>query len=129
MTKLQHYVEEMRARLTEVSETERTLIRELDDALCRLDQRLLADVRDLTTEHEARRVAVLTELQSLASRMGAFPASDEPLTALEDAKPGHVNGYAALDAEQEAVAGDWRQAVSKIDEDIESLFGRRGTPH
>ncbi len=129
MTKLHQYVEEMRARLTEVSETERTLIRELDDALCRLDQRLLADVRDLTTEHEARRIAVLSELQTLASRMGAFPASADPLTALEDETPAHLNGYAALDAEQAAAAGDWRQAVSKIDEDIESLLGRRGAPH
>jgi|LNFM01.1.fsa_nt_gb hypothetical protein len=133
MTKMLQYVDEMRARLTEVATTEQTLIRALDQALSQVDQELLADVRDLTLAHEARRVAILTELQGLASRIGAFPVTAEPLaaTAAGQSQPAieQVPQPSAqpppLPGSFEAVrAGDWRQAVSNINDDLDTYFGR-----
>jgi hypothetical protein len=71
-------VEEMHVRLNEVSAGEQTLLRTLRDALNRVDDRLMQDVRRMTTEHETRRSGVLSELQSLAARIGAFPAPRKP---------------------------------------------------
>lgn len=124
MTKMLQYVEEMRARLTEVANTEQTLIRALDQALAQVDQELLADVRDLTMAHEARRVAILTELQGLASRIGAFPVTAErDPPALE--RGSELAPPPPLPESFEAVrAGDWRQAVSNIKDDLDTYFGR-----
>ena len=52
---------------------EHSLVRALSEALNRVDQKLLQDVRDITTDHEFDRGAILHELQNLASRIGAFP--------------------------------------------------------
>lgn len=129
MTKMLQYVDEMRARLSEVATTEQTLIHALDQALTQVDQELLADVRDLTLAHEARRVAILTELQGLASRIGAFPVTAEcAAPAIERApeltsQPPPLPG--ALPESFDAVrAGDWRQAVSNIKDDLDTYFGR-----
>lgn len=134
MTKMLQYVDEMRARLTEVATTEQTLIRELDQALSRVDQELLADVRDLTLAHEARRVAILAELQGLASRIGAFPVTADPLAVahvaptIEQATPFSPQPPplpGSVPESFEAVrAGDWRQAVSNIKDDLDTYFGR-----
>lgn len=123
MTKMAQLVDEVRARLTEIATTEQTLMRALDDALSAVDQQLLADVRDLTLSHEARRVAILQELQTLASRIGAFPVSRE-----QQVLEGHghaLPGDPPLVPQQDPVrAGDWRQAVSNIREELDEYFGR-----
>ncbi|MGE0629725.1 MAG: hypothetical protein AB7O43_18125 [Hyphomicrobiaceae bacterium] len=134
MTKLLQYVEEMRVRLSEVANTEQALIRELGDALSQLDRQLLSDVRDLTMEHEARRVAVLSELQGLASRIGSFPAGADSLDALDALETnGHsLPGYSLsqeVESQSSVGCGDWRQAVNNIEDDIDTLFGRRGPAH
>lgn len=124
------YVEEMHARLTEVATTEQTLIRALDDALSAVDRQLLADVRDLTSSHEARRVAILEELQVLAARIGAFPTPREPQQVIEANGHALANNGAALPeaapAEEQGPlrAGDWRQAVNNIKDELEEYFGR-----
>jgi hypothetical protein len=121
------YVDDMRARLTEVSDTEQALIRALGDALTRVDQKLLADVRDVMMGHEARRVAILAELQTLASRIGAFPAPREPVPSLE-VGGASLPAYAPPSEQQSAPQpGDWRQAVSNIKDGIETHFGRRSS--
>jgi hypothetical protein len=89
MTKMVQLVEEMRARLTQIADSEQALVRALGEALSLVDQKLLQDVRNLTTEHEARRAAILYELQGLASRIGAFPTA-EPAPGLDYADPGMV---------------------------------------
>lgn len=128
MTKMVQLVDEMRERLTEVASNEQVLVRALGDALSAVDQQLLADVRDLTMAHEARRVAILQELQVLASRIGAFPTPREPQPALE------ANGHTlpagiADDAAGAALrGGDWRQAVNNIKDELEEYFGRN-VPH
>ena len=130
MTKMIDFVDDMRARLTEVATTEQTLIQALGDALASVDQQLLADVRDLTLAHEARRVAILSELQTLAARIGAFPVAREAIPTIEDGAPG-LPPYVPPTAQQDVAgrSGDWRQAASNIAEEVETRFGRRGPPH
>lgn len=67
-----------REQLDAIADTEGKLLTSLRDALQRFDQRLLKDVRNVTAEHESRRGLILHELQSLASRIGVFPASPDP---------------------------------------------------
>src|SRR5689334_4311512 len=74
MTKMIQLIEEMDARLSQIADAENELVRALGHALSRVDQRLLQDVRKITTEHESRRGAILHELQGLATRIGAFPS-------------------------------------------------------
>ena len=125
MTKMLTYVEEMQARLTEVATTEQTLIRALGEALARVDQQLLADVRDLTLAHEARRVAILEELQCLASRIGAFPIPVEKAPPVIEATSRSLPPSAPAAEQQEPIRpGDWRKAVSNIKEELDGYFGR-----
>jgi hypothetical protein len=84
---------------------EQELVRALGDAMSRADQKLLQDVRGAAADHEARRGAILNELQSLAARMGALPRPREPYTALTEApqravRPGGADG--ALPKPQES---------------------------
>ena len=72
MTKLLQHIEEMRVRLSEIAGDEQTLVQALGDALSRLDQQLLRDVRSIATEHEIRREEILGELQGLAIGIGMF---------------------------------------------------------
>jgi hypothetical protein len=82
MSKMLQLVEEMHVRLNEISSSEQALLRALRDALNRVDDKLMQDVRNITAEHETRRRAVLGELQSLATRLGAFPGPREPAPEL-----------------------------------------------
>ena len=86
MTSLIQQIEAMRTRMNELAAGEQDLVRALGDALTRADQKLLQDVRSVAADHEARRGAILNELQSLAARMGALPRPpQEPYAALTEA--------------------------------------------
>jgi hypothetical protein len=150
MTKMVQLVEEMRARLTQIADSEQALVRALGEALSLVDQKLLQDVRHLTTEHEARRAAILYELQGLASRIGAFPtAQPEPTPGLDYADPAMVaigaahtgiaqNGMAHNGTHTSAAMngsprpfsrGDWRQAASNIEDGLDVYFQDRAAQH
>ena len=153
MTKMVQLVEEMRARLTQIADSEQALVRALGEALSLVDQKLLQDVRNLTTEHEARRAAILYELQGLASRIGAFPtAQPEPVPGLDYADPAVVaigashtgmaqNGIAQSGVTQNGLPatmngnprpfsrGDWRQAASNIEDGLDVYFQDRTAQH
>ena len=155
MTKMVQLVEEMRARLTQIADSEQALVRALGEALSLVDQKLLQDVRNLTTEHEARRAAILYELQGLASRIGAFPtAHPEPAPGLEYVDPvvaigaSHTgiaqNGTAQNGLAHNGVAhtgaafngnprpfsrGDWRQAASNIEDGLDVYFQEHAAQH
>jgi hypothetical protein len=75
MSKMLRLVEEMHVRLSEVAASEQALLQTLRDALNRVDDKLMQDVCTITAEHETKRRAALDELQSLASRIGAFPSA------------------------------------------------------
>jgi len=111
MTKLLQHIEEMRVRLSEIASDEQALVQALGDALNRLDQQLLGDVRTIATEHELRREGILGELQGLASSIGM---SRQPLGAPQ--APEELPSYGRANGSQERIIGprDWRQALSKV---------------
>ena len=79
MSRMLQLVEEMHVRLNEIAASEQALLKVLRDALNRVDHKLLQDVQVITAQHEAKRRAVLDELQGLASSIGAFPSSPQPM--------------------------------------------------
>jgi len=111
MGKLQQQLEEMHIRIAEMASHEETLVKALSDALTRLDEQLLADVRAISSDHEVRRTAILGELQGLASSIGMFQVPRSPAAAQID----HEAEVAAYIPN----AGDWRQATSNIRDDHE----------
>ena len=123
MTKLHEQIEQMRVRLAEIAGNEQALIKALGDALGRLDQALLRDVRSLACEHEVRREAILGELQGLAGSIGMFRA---PLHAVP--APEELPAYMPAQGPQQAISpGDWRRAASNIEDELE--FPLNGSAH
>jgi hypothetical protein len=144
-------VEEMGARISQITDAEQELVRALGDALTRVDQKLLQDVRKISTEHESRRGAILHELQGLATRIGAFPAPREPITSVEYSEPVVARPIAAAATVMPASSafppvsgvpnadgvpaangllrpfsrGDWRQATSNIEDELDNFFKDR----
>jgi hypothetical protein len=121
MTKLIEQIEQMRVRLSEIASNEQALIKALGDALNRLDQALLRDVRSLASEHEVRREAILGELQGLAAGIGMFRAPLRP-------SPEELPSYMPAHGPQPAISpGDWRRATSNIEDELEfPLNGSNG---
>jgi hypothetical protein len=143
MTNMRQLIEEMGARLSQIADAENELVRALAEALSRVDQRLLQDVRKITTEHESRRGTILNELQGLATRIGAFPTARQPMPGVEYVKPA-ARSITAANSAPEANAfltanglggangqarpfsrGDWRQAASNIENELDSFFKER----
>src|SRR5262245_36740971 len=129
MSRLIEHIEKVRMRLTEISVSELHLVRALGDALSRVDEKLLRDVRAVTAEHEARRGEILCELQLLATRVGSFPTPPEPYAeigtdashAVADSADGS-NGTNGNGHHHAAIGvGDWRQAAKNIEDDLDFL--------
>jgi hypothetical protein len=125
MTTLIQQIEEMRVRMNELASSEHGLVRALGDALSRADQKLLQEVRNLTTEHEVRRGEILNELQNLASRMGALPRPRRPVVPALEEVPIDV-AVAMQEPTQPALrGGDWRRATANIQEELAARFNGR----
>ena len=125
MTKLLQHIEEMRVRLSEIAGDEQALVQALGDALNRLDNQLLRDVRSIATEHELRREEILGELQGLAGGIGMFrPPLGAPQAPDELAPLRRANGF-----QQRIAPGDWRQATSNIENDIDFHVNGRAPSH
>lgn len=128
MSKMIQLVEELRDRLSTIADGEQKLVASLREALNRFDQKLLQDVRAITAEHESRRGAILSELQGLASRMGAFPPPRDPrlgsgsLPAGEPAAPS-LTANGRLRAVEGG--GAWREATDKLQTELDSYFKKR----
>jgi len=128
MSKMLQLVEEMHVRLNEISTSEQALLRALRGALNRVDDKLMQDVRNITAEHETRRLAVLGELQSLAARIGAFPASREPARELGYAQTGSWPQGADDDAYQRALGrGRERRDANNITAELDLYFKARAS--
>ncbi|KUO57723.1 MAG: hypothetical protein APF80_02485 [Alphaproteobacteria bacterium BRH_c36] len=127
------HIEEMHAKLADVSNREGLLIAALGEALSLADKKLLDDVRSLTIEHETRRGLILSELQNLAARIGAFPISEDCEDSIST--QGHLDlpyyetGEAPHEPDDEACkvdmsamdgprGGDWRQAAMNIRDEL-----------
>jgi hypothetical protein len=83
LTLLTPHIEQLRQRLAQTADAERSLVQHLGDALKRFDQDTLQSVRNVTFEHEERRAGILAELQALAASIGTFmPAREASETAV-----------------------------------------------
>ena len=101
------------------------VVKKINAALARADQKLLQDVRSVAADHEARRGAILSELQSLAARMGALPRPpQEPYAALTETP---VNVPPREIAPLARGGGDWRQAAAQIEEVVSYHLKDRAT--
>jgi hypothetical protein len=125
MTDAQAHIEAMQRRIEQMAAREEKLITALDQALSSADSKLLDDVRALTLEHEARRTIILNELQSLATRVGAFPASAKPVETIEYEAVAATSGEADPKSEPKIAedppqsrGGDWRTATRRIAEEL-----------
>lgn len=138
MSKLAELVEELRQHLGRIGDSEQKLVSSLRDALSRYDQKLLQDVRGIAAEHEARRGAILSELQSLAGRVGAFPSARGGSLGLEAAptlspeKPPALPGTPPSgppppqSGRLRAVEGGaWREATERLQTELDVYFKRR----
>lgn len=134
MSKMFELVDELRQQLQTVGDTEQKLVASLREALSRYDEKLLQDVRSLAAEHEARRGAILGELRSLASRMGAFPPREphesllEPAPVRESPPALPTNAAATLSPNGKLRAvpgGAWREAAERLQDELDVYFRKR----
>ncbi len=142
LTNLHPHIEQMRVRLSETANTERSLVQSLSHALNRLDQDILQSVRNIAADHETRRDAILDELQALAGSIGTFRPQHEhaPLESvatprplpqpvaipqpLARPQPTSVVIPDQIDYGQQYGPGDWRQATKNVNlqDDLEALL-------
>ncbi|MET0431541.1 MAG: hypothetical protein ABWZ86_03605 [Hyphomicrobium sp.] len=122
MTGLSKNVEEMLGRLAENARTEQEFVQTLSDALRRVDEQLLRDVRNVSLQHELRREAILGELQELATRLCALPVrGPDPATTIDH--HGHpVQAEIAPPPHNMHAGADWRQATQNIGDEFDFRF-------
>jgi hypothetical protein len=77
MTKLPQHIDEMGVLLTQTAQHEQSLVKALSEALSKVDEQLVKDIRKVAVQHQARRAEIFMELQALAHCIGAFPAAHE----------------------------------------------------
>lgn len=124
MAHLSQKLAEMHRRLAENTQEEQALIRALNAALNHVDEKLLAEIRQVTSQHEARRVLIMNELQVLAGRLCAFPVTaSEPMAAIEtDNHPAQINGHNGHNGHANGTThapGNWRIAAQNIQDDLD----------
>ncbi|HRN88528.1 hypothetical protein [Hyphomicrobium sp.] len=123
MAHLSEKLAEMHRRIAEDAQEEQALVRALNAALNHVDEKLLAEIRHVTVQHEARRSAIMNELQLLATRLCAFPAPPaDRRPAIEGgyADGGHLNGE-HLNGHTHA-PGNWRIAAQNVEDDDLDFF-------
>lgn len=121
MTTLHQHLEEMRVRLAENSTSELAMVHALADALRRIDEKLLREVRTVTADHEQRRTAILGEMLTLATRLCALPDHHQPPPRPASIEQ-HAHIVAADPLTMSGMPGDWRQAAKNIEDDLEYPF-------
>ena len=120
MTKLVQHIDEMRARLTQTSTSEQSLVKSLGDALNHVDQQLVRDIRKVATEHEARRAGIFNELHAFACSIGFFqPAPEVGFVPQQN------------DGPYFPAVGDWRQATMNLNyqDEFEHHLNGKGPQH
>ena len=110
MTTLVQQIEQMRLRMNGLAADEEGLVRTLGEALNRVDEKLLTDVKNLTLEHESRRGAILKELQVLAFRLGALPRQREQFGVVDGGAPRELRPHQTPQlSQQNSTRGNWRR--------------------
>jgi hypothetical protein len=109
LTELTPHINEMRTKLSQTAEHERSLTQSLSDALKRMDQETLRNVRNISAEHEARRAGILIELQALAASIGTFqPAREQQVPIQQQAGP-RLSYHDELEASLQALLREGSQ--------------------
>lgn len=125
MTTLAQQIEQMRSRVDEIARNDERLVTTLANALNRADEKLLNDVVELAEEHEARRGAILKELQVLACRLGTFPRQLDQFTKKEGA-PRELESRPTIPLNLGVRArGDWGDELLLDEEIVNHLRHRR----
>jgi hypothetical protein len=122
MSESETHIQQMQVRLQKMAAREETLINALNEALSCADRKLLDDVRSVTADHEARRAIIMTELQTLAERIGAFPVSARTVDTIEYEAPEPADEMPANPAPEPAAlmpGGDWRKAAKNITDGLD----------
>lgn len=127
MSESENHIEQLHARLEKMAAREQLLIEALNEALSTADRKLLDDVRGVTADHEARRAIIMSELQTLAERIGVFPVSNAPVETIEYQEPvaAHPPAVDLTTDDTSARGGDWRKAAKKITDGLD--FHLNGT--
>ncbi|MBL8884651.1 MAG: hypothetical protein JNL45_16550 [Hyphomicrobium sp.] len=135
MTGMTKTVEEMLSRLENNSKSELSLVRALAEAIRRVDDQMLHELRNLSLQHELRRESILDELQTLATRLCHLPARptpsairaaiDQPALAQKRANAETVD---AGDVVGNGTGADWRQAAQNIQDDLDFAFSAPPPP-
>jgi len=123
MTDLVQQLEHMRVRMHQQAQQEAGLVAELGDALRASDHQLLQDVRTVAAEHEARRAAILGELQMLAARLNALPLR-ESSPSLPNAPRGILSSGQSNATPSHRTA-DWEQRSASIREALANHLQKR----
>lgn len=121
MTTLHQHLEEMRVRLAENATSELAMVHALADALQRIDEKLLREVRSVTADHEARRTAILGEMLNLAARLCSLPDHTKPMPRAASIEQ-HAHVVVGDPMTVNGIPGDWRQAAKNIEDDLEYPF-------
>ncbi len=131
LTQLTPHINEVRDRLSQTTEAERSHVQTLSDEFRRLDQETLKSVRTAAAEHEARRTGILNELQTLADSIGMFQPQPENALPKPVAIPQSVvKAQPAAGIPEQLDYGyqysppAWRQATKNpsLEDDLEALL-------
>ena len=127
LTNLLPHIEEMRVRLSEIADTERSHVQSLSNALNRLDEDILQSVRNIAAEHETRRDAILDELQALAGSIGTFPSAREPVQPVAIQR--HDGHLYALGSGNRRQAAQNLSYHDELERNLTGLLNGKGTPN
>ena len=125
MSTMVQLVEELRQQLDTIVDTEQTLVASLRDALNRFDQKLLQDVRNITVEHETRRGVILSELQTLASQIGAFQVPRGARLGSNGAAPDWRSALPPKGRQRALEDTTWREVTNRLDSELDQYFQKR----
>ena len=120
MTDLVQQLEHMRVRMHQQAQQEAGLVAELGDAMRASDHQLLQDVRTVAAEHEARRAAILGELQMLAARLNALPLRESAHSL-----PNAPRGILSNGQSNPSRTADWEQRSASIREALANHLQKR----
>jgi hypothetical protein len=103
LTELTQHIDEMRTKLSQTADHERSLTQALSNELNRMDQETLRSVRSISAEHEARRAGILIELQALAASIGTFQPAQEQQASIQQQAGPRLNYHDELEANLRAL--------------------------
>ena len=128
-------IEDLLNQLADNSRSELNLVRTLADAIRRVDDQMLREIRGVTLQHEIRRETIVGELHSLAGRLCNLPVKNMPLPSRATIEQRRnvqesVHEDDTADAAQPNGGGaDWRQAAKNIENELDYILNAPAPRH